>query len=204
MKPNNTITLSAEHFLNEILWPATRYCIGRQSYVTSYAEGYWHIIRQNLDKFDPDRLCFFAADIRAYISDCVSYYDNVHVENAYNDRIRYDAFSLLYKYIEAIPLEERTDETYTVDCLSGEVTAEPFKPKDYPIRFGHKERLYDLLPWVRLANCIDRRYRVTCSHDGKTDTRECFEDIDGKFICADRWTSSPTEEWITKVEEVEI
>lgn len=45
------LTLSPGTVLNDLLWQATRYCIGRRSYVSGLAQDYARIIRRNRDKF---------------------------------------------------------------------------------------------------------------------------------------------------------
>lgn len=54
MKTEITYTHSDLHHgtvLNDLLWQATRYCIGRRSYVSGLAQDYARIIRRNRDKF---------------------------------------------------------------------------------------------------------------------------------------------------------
>ena len=192
------IILSPDTLLNDLLWQATRYCIGRRSYVSGLAQDYARIIRHNRDKFTPDRLQFYARDIRAEISRCVGYHGNVQVENAYNDIIRHDAYTLLYKHLKDLP-EAPYDKKYTVDCVSGEITEKAYKPNGYPIYFNPKEWECDLRQWVLLANSIDRRYKITCKRDSQEETCECTVDHQGRYTCMDNWNRHPIPELITDI-----
>lgn len=187
------ITLNVESFDN-LLWCATRYCIGRHSYVSTYAEDFWRIINANRGKFNPNRLKFFARDVRTEVSCVVNYHGNVQVENVYNDRIVYDAYTLLAR----LPHIQK-DVEYTVDCISGEITEEPYKTNGLQTHFNLSEWACDLLPWVRLANCIDRQFEVTCEYDGKVETAICIQDPDGTYICVENWRRQPIKEYIKEV-----
>lgn len=169
----DTIKISAETLLDELLWPATRYCIGRRSYVTGNAEDYCRIIHHYRDKFSAERLKFFARDIRSYISNAVGFYSNVQVDNAYNDRIVYDAYTLLAKHL-VDEKEMPRDRRYVVDCISGGIQAESREPERISSLFKPEECEYYLLPWVRLANCLDRQYEVTCKNDGKVEKPSAY------------------------------
>lgn len=196
------IALSPGTLLDELLWQATRYCIGRRSYVSTYAQDYARIIRRNRDLFNQDRLRFYARDIRAEISNHISHYGNVQVENAYNDCIKYDAYTLLYKHLKNFP-EAPYDKKYTVDCVSGEITEKAYKPDGYPIYFNPKEWESDLRPWVLLANSIDRRYMITCKRDGQESTSECTVDPEGRYTCTDNWNRHPITELITDITPID-
>lgn len=196
----NSITLNADTLLDEFMWQATRYCIGRHSYVSSYAEDYWRIIRKNWNKFNYDRLKFFARDIRAEVSAVVGCYSNIQLLNAYNDRIVYDAYTLLAKHLLGVQ-EIPYNKAYIVDCVSGEITEivsagfNCFKPNEYE---------HDLLPWIRLANCIDRKYEVTCEKDGKIEKAICIQDPDGTYTCVDRWNCHAVPDSIKEVKPLQV
>lgn len=197
------IKISADTLLDQLLWCATRYCIGRSSYVTTYAEDFWQIICHNRAKFNPERLKFFARDIRAYVSDAVGGYSNMRVENAYNDRIVYDAYSLIAKHLDGVT-EAPSDKKYTVDCISGEVTEKPYTPNGYPMYFNPVDHGYELLPWVRLANCIDRQYEVICENGDKTEKAICIQDPDGAYTCVDKWNRRANPEYIKDIKPIEL
>ncbi len=192
----DSITLSADTLLDKLMWQATRYCIGRHSYVSSYAEDYWRIIRKNWDKFNYDRLKFFARDIRAEVSDVVNYHSNIKVVNAYNDRIVYDAYTLLMR-LPWIP----EDRVTIVDCISGDIVLEDtdnFKGS----KFIPSEWEHDLLPWIRLANCIDRQYEVDYEVNGRIEKEICIQEPDGTYACVERWNALLCPEFIKEVKNI--
>lgn len=199
----DTIKISAETLLDELLWYATRYCIGRRSYVTGNAEDYWRIIHHNRDKFSAERLKFFARDIRVYISDAVGFYSNVQVDNAYNDRIVYDAYTLLAKHL-ADEKEMPRNRRYVVDCISGDIQTESREPERIFSLFKPEECEYYLLPWVRLANCIDRQYEVTCKNASKVDKAICIQDPDGTYTCVENWNRFANTEYIKDIKPIEL
>lgn len=199
----DSITLNADTLLDELMCTATRYCIGRPSYVSTYAEDYWQIIRKNWGKFNYDRLKFFARDIRAEVSTVVGFHSNVQVAKAYNDIIVYDAYTLLAKHLSGVQ-EIPYDKTFIVDCVSGEITEDERPTRfDRFDRFDPAEDERDLLPWIRLANCIDRQYEVTCEKDGKIEKAICIQDPDGTYTCVGNWYLSVNPEFIKEVKEHE-
>ena len=101
--PKGMILISADTLLDEIMFCATRYCIGRHSYVSSYARDYWSIIKHNREEFNENRLQFLAQDVMAEISNNMNWWKNVHTEEAYNSTIKYDSYYLLSKYLYEHP-----------------------------------------------------------------------------------------------------
>lgn len=159
--------LSSTDF-DHLLWCATRYCIGRHSYVSGYAQDFWRIIQRNRGLLKEDRLKFFARDIRTEVSNIIDRYGNVSVTNAYNDCIKYDALTLLASYVREHPDQRECDTFYEVDCLTGEVEASPWgltKSHLYSLPF-HVRNEIDLPYWILLANCIDRQYEVKFLRNG--------------------------------------
>lgn len=203
----NSITLSADTLFNELMWQATRYCIGRRSYVSSYAEDYWRIIQKNWDKFYYDRLKFFARDIRAEVSSVVHGYSNVFVDNAYNDCIVYDAYTLIARYF-ATHSEVPENTRFIVNCISGEVATNEIinynEIVNHPqfMAFRPSEWEHDLLPWIRLANCIDRQYEVDYEVNERIEKEICIQEPDGTYACVDRWNALLCPEFIKEVKKI--
>ncbi len=198
-----SIQMSPTDFDN-LLWCATRYCIGRHSYVSSYAQDFWHIIQANREHLSQDRLEFFARDIRAEVSNRIDVYGNVSIKHAYNDCIKYDALSLLAEHIKQHRWDQRTHETfYEVDCLTGDVSAFPWdenKRQSYNVPF-HVCNEHDLPYWVLLANCIDRQYEVKMNVNGKERTEICINHpTDNTLTILDNWSSCVCKEFVVKVE----
>lgn len=197
-----SIHLSPSDF-NNLLWCATRYCIGRHSTVSTYAQDFWHIIRGHREFLSKDRLEFFARDIRAEVSDRIHHYGNISVKHAHNSCIKHDALTLLAAHTKQHRFDQRPHETfYEVDCLTGEVHASPWDDRarqSYNIPF-QVDNEYDLPCWILLANCIDRQYEVKLKVNGKERTELCVKHpVDDKFITVDNWNASLCNELIIDV-----
>jgi hypothetical protein len=158
------VTLNADTLL-ELIWNATRYCIGRHSYVSTYANDYWHLIRLNRDKMNENRLRFFARDIRSQISTCMQFGKGIYVKGNSNDRICYDAHSLICQWLMAHPDVDYTKGEFFVDCINGIVEHDNVQDTvDTLRRFPD----IDLQIWARLADCIDRQQQIDVEFGGKT------------------------------------
>lgn len=155
---NDNITISASTLLDDFLFCVARYCIGRHSYVSMYASEIWNIIDKNLDKFDHDRLLFFAGDLRAEISDRVGrYFSQFKVENAYNHDIVKDANTLLADYLDEHPDVDIKKTKFYIDCVNCTVETEPYTPKPDDYSLGDLFTLpdHDLSAWALLADRIE-------------------------------------------------
>lgn len=196
-----TIHLSSTDFDN-LLWCATRYCIGRHSYVSSYAQDFWRIIQSNRNLLREDRLGFFARDIRTSVSKCIGYYDNVQVERAYNDCIQFDALTLLASYARLHPELMEQDTFYEVDCIGGRVDASPWEGKNkrpHAIPFQICNEV-DLPYWVMLANCIDRQYEVKLKCDDGERIERCVKHpVNDEYVVVNNWSSCVCKEFIVDV-----
>ena len=170
------IQVPADTFLNELMWSATRYCIGRSSYVSSYALTFWKLLKDNIDKFPKQTLAFFARDIRAEVSDYVARFRNVHLEGSYNSMIVKDAYSLIVDYLAQHPGVNKDETLFEVNCVECTVNTNPWvAPEDY--KYGLFAYSIDLPAWITLANCIDSLKEVV------------LQDKEGKehmFVCAER------------------
>ncbi len=198
----SSIHLTPTDFDN-LLWCATRYCIGRHSYVSSYAQDFWRIIQNNRELLKEDRLKFFARDIRTEVSHRISRYDNVSVEHAYNDCIQFDALTLLASYAQAHPKQKECETFYEVDCLTGQVDVFPWEDKgksSYSLPFQvHNE--IDLPYWILLANCIDRQYEVSLNCNGNERTELCVKHpiVGDEYTIVSNWSACVCNEFIVDV-----
>jgi hypothetical protein len=174
MKTDNKVTLNADTLL-ELIWNATRYCIGRHSYASTFANDYWQLIRLNRDKMNENRLRFFARDIRSQISTCLQFGKGVHVKGSSNDRICYDAHSLICQWLMAHPDEAYIKGEFLVDCINGDV-----KYNNVQDTVGTLRRFpdIDLRIWARLADCIDRQQPIDVKYDGKTHRTNALRCLD--------------------------
>ena len=76
--------------------------------------------------------------------------------------------------------------------------------RDYATYFDPQSCEYDLLPWVRLANCIDRQFEVTCENDGNVEKAICIQDPDGRYTCADDWNRYADPKYIKEIKPIEL
>ncbi len=197
-----SIHLSPTDFDN-LLWCATRYCIGRHSYVSSYAQDFWRIVQSNRENLSQERLEFFARDIRSEISDRVNRYGNILVHHAYNDCIKYDALTLLASYAREHSEQKECETFYEVDCLTGEVNTSPWtleNQRSYSLPFQVCNEI-DLLYWVLLANCIDRQYEVRLNCNGNERTELCVKHpvVAGEYTVVSNWSTCVCNQFIVDV-----
>ena len=183
------INISTTDFDN-LLWCATRYCIGRHSYVSYYAQDFWRIIQRNLELLDKDRLEFFARDIRAEVSDRINRYSNIAIEFAHNDCIHSDALTLLASYARSHPEKNESETFYEVNCFTGNVKSCTWVFESHSIPFQLSNEV-DLTYWVLLANCIDNQYEVKLQCNDKERTVICVKHpIDESYVTVDNWSTS--------------
>lgn len=171
------VKINSETLLDELMFPAARYCIGRHTYVSSYAETYNKIIWNNQKAFNKGRLLFFARDIKAEISSHMNWWKNVKTENAYNSIIKYDSYFLLTKYLSEHPNCVFEDSNFIIDCVSGEVIVEK---REKPLE-NHERNMpeFDLACWSSLASAIADRVLVKFDvNDGETHQVVCFVEYD--------------------------
>lgn len=161
MRRTKEIKIDASELLDAIIWPATRYCIGRHTYVSYYARDYWDIIRRNRKAFNEERLQFYARDIRDYIAQSMRWWKNVEVEGTGNDRIKYDPYFLLCRYLYEHPDCDFASTDFGINCMNGVVRA--YK-RETPL--SESEMAYskapdcDLEEWSRLACCISQAFTI--------------------------------------------
>jgi hypothetical protein len=149
------VEIDSETLLDTILFSAIRYCIGRHSYVVGDAIDFARIIDENREKFNKERLKFLARDIRERTSDYMrTWFDNVHVENAYNDRIVVSAHRLIAEFMEGAAIDFREYE-FDTDCTEGRITVRKAEKKS-----GNLPTTYfsDIEPFEKLADVIDNKF----------------------------------------------
>lgn len=172
------IKLSGDTLLNEMMWPATRYCIGRHTYVSSYAETYWRIIRNNRKAFSEERLQFFARDIKNNIADAIGWWKNINIQCAGNERIKYDPYFLLTRYFYEHPDTDFCATDFDIDCISGEVkvTNRERPLTNTEIMFA-KIPDHDLKCWSMLASSISDAHTVKVKEIGDVEVIETYEQV---------------------------
>lgn len=153
------IGVNANVLLDTLIWSTCRYCIGRHSYVSSYASDIWRLIKEHRTEFDEGRLMFLARDIRACVSEYIASMVGIRVEWRDNSVIVHDAYTLLCKYLMEHPDVDFQKGTFNINCITGVVE---YKDNGEEYRFRHIESLCsDLVEWVKLADAIDRQVVVS-------------------------------------------
>lgn len=182
--PKGTVLISTDSLLNDFMFCATRYCIGRHSYVSSYARDYWNIIRHNREEFNENRLQFFAQDVMAEISSSMNWWKNIHTDEAYNSTIKYDSYYLLSKFLYEHPDVVFEKNDFNINCLTGEVTV---TEREEPVDVIYYDRMpdHDLEQWSSLASCIHHPLTVVVKSGEEYEVFECYEHV--RYSSNEEW-----------------
>ena len=165
-KKNHELSLYEEM----VFWTSYRYCIGRQSYVTSLADNlpvlYW-------DKLSDDQKRHTAADIRMCISELLQMsainmtYDwsvpsveRRGLEDLLDFMIKTDMSQEDFFRIKHIEFYKEGDELKT----NIDYETIPRNIVKYSTKFS------DLIPWMRLAELFDIDKHFIIEHNGKKNT----------------------------------
>lgn len=175
MKKNKYISVDEEL----LMACATRYCIGRQTYVTSLAP---YIGKKYYPLLNDAKAEHTAQDIRNCIADVLNYgsltfrYDGT-VMHEQRDALS-DFLTWLNDNVES---EKDLMGIDTIECYK-----EDYKPDTPKKFFVTKKKHYelpkyetdftDLLEWHKLSSLFDRKnhVKVWVNHDGKEECIECF------------------------------
>lgn len=179
-------------FLEDLFWTSYRYCIGRHSYVTTFASD---MAEYFYDKIDDDRKPYIAQDIRRSIADCLQF-KPFNVNFDYTIRVEdRKPMEYLLDFINSISSEYENDEKREKkiqEFLAHIDNISFFKERDYDKilteisrtnkpRFEHtiyEHELLDLLPWMDLASLFDiskHKIAVCIDKDGNEKEYEVYE-----------------------------
>lgn len=156
------ISMNADIFLDDYLWQATRYCVGRRSYVSTMGYDYAKLIHKNLNEFNSERLEFYARDILENVADSIKYYDNIHIDNAYNNSIKTDPITLILKYIKENNISSNDIDKwkFDVDCTYNTVKGTLYNGEKQVSLLFNQHEIVHLISWVDLANSLINIYKV--------------------------------------------
>ena len=155
-------------FFESLIWMSYRYCIGRKSIAAcTHADN----IAKYIHYLPKERRQFIAKDIRREISDRLHWQDNIQVNGF---EYKYDAVTLLLKYIKENPDTDIKNTKFFIDVNVGQVTIEP---AEKPSHFSFMDDVSDYIGWIKLANCLDEDSYVTieAEYDGENLNIEGFE-----------------------------
>lgn len=162
-------------YYESLIWMSYRYCIGRKT-ITAHSHA-GDIASNSYGHLSEERERFMAHDIRREINNVLNFSRHASVHD-YRDHIPQDAMSsILYrleeKYGDNPPEWVFTDLRFDVD--GKDVSIDKYD--------GEKEMYYnlrneydDLIPWIKLANLMDRSCHrtVVVEYEGKTEEYECI------------------------------
>lgn len=202
-----SVKITDSMFFEDLLWMSYRYCIGRKTIAAHSHAG--SIAKNAYNALSDERKEFMAHDIRREINDVVNHLDNAYVHD-YRHHITQDGLStifyrLLEKYGWTPPEWVFTNIIFNID--DDVIKLDEYHPSDD--RYVSETLLslyYDLLPWIKLANCFDKHSHKTLvtEYEGEVKEYECFsypylsktEDgrtfIDKKWCSVERYLANPT------------
>ena len=154
-RKTNTVEVDIE-VLKNLLWTSCRYCIGRHTYVSTYAYDY---ANELYDKISKDEMKRDAKDIRYEIEIYLRTHYNFTVVN--KSEYEYDALSLYIIFLnsqEDIKNYNDISHIKHIECIidkTGDVTYNREDNTDDDTKHVYFNDLYDLLSWMDLANTFD-------------------------------------------------
>lgn len=178
----NKISIDPDWLMNHLIISAMRYDASRSSYIVSDLVDIASLIHNNRDKFNQDRIQWLARDLRSIASDRLNWLQNVTCDGVGNDRIVYDAYTLIAKHLQKNPDIRFCDYDWEVDCVSGKIDKLKREEPLYP--YGDKkyvQPLYDcdISTIVTAANIIDKSCHciVITEYQSKTQEALCFPSV---------------------------
>lgn len=152
--------------MEDFIWMSYRYCIGRHTIsAVHHAETIHSVVRSNPDMLSDTRRAFNVIDIRREITSQIAFRSNVYIDGCGD----FDAFTLLL--IEGSKYKDRDNVKFILNSYTNELSVEE---SDSKYEAFDKDYI-DLIPWVRLANYLDKKcHKKITVH---------FNDEDKEFIC---------------------
>ena len=177
------VVVQDQMLFDDLIWMSVRYCVGRKTIAAAtHARNLISIVHY----LPKDRREFLAMDIRREINSQLNWKKNLTV-NDYSYNPKWDAYTLLCKYLESNPDINDYEYDFTIDVNTGDVT----HIKREEALQDHSKTLLDLsdyTPWIKLANYLDESsyFTIKAEMDGeKIEMNDVFEYIDsynGKIL----------------------
>ena len=197
MKKEQGLSLDEEM----LMWTSYRYCIGRQTYVTSLAP---YIGKKYYPLLSDEKAEHTAKDIRNCIADVLNFGTLTFKYDGTVRSVERDALSdLLTWFNENVECDKDLAGIDTIECYK-----EDYK-EDTPKKFFATQRKHydfqkyetdfsDLLEWHKLSSLFDRKNHVNVlvNYNGKEEWIECFyswrkrsvkDDEDGIYYHIEPW-----------------
>ena len=163
-------------FEEMLMWTSYRYCIGRQTSVSSLAG---EMAQHYYDKLTDERMEFTASDIRREIYDKLQWHPfNFKIHRMY-DSDSFNPLDVLLTFIQKHNIDT-IDEFCKYANLEYDAHTDEYK---FEIKtptitsYFSVSDIDDLIPWENLAACFDKKNHkiVTTEYEGKTETHRCFK-----------------------------
>lgn len=161
--------------LKDLFWTSYRYCIGRHSYVCSYAEDYGKFF---YDKLTDDEKLHYAEDIRRTIEDILNM-------SSYRFKLNYSIkdkrpYELFLKFLNTLKNPEDLSKISDITAYKkdGKVEYEvSYKTNPNFELKVYEHEILDLQPWADLASLLDISHHKTVTFrdpNGNLVDIECF------------------------------
>ena len=154
-RKTNTVEVDIE-VLKNLLWTSCRYCIGRHTYISTYAYDY---ANELYDKISKDEMKHDAKDIRYEIEIYLRTHCSFTVVN--KSEYEYDALSLYITFLNSQEDIKNYNDILRIkhiECTidkTGNVIYNREDNTDDDTKHVYFNDLYDLLSWMDLANTFD-------------------------------------------------
>lgn len=179
-----------KEFLKNLMWTSCRYCIGRHSYVSSFAKDIGKYFYYKLNDNDLQQQAY---DIRRQIADYLQF-------QPFNFQIQFDYSKEKSKplelFFEFVNTQDTTDKEWLskishIDAYCGsdgsvKYDVEHYKNIPYSTTV-YEHEILDLLPWMDLASLFDvKNHKDVWYDDGK--------DKHGHIKCYESYINETVEE----------
>ena len=156
---------------SDFIWMSYRYCIGRKTIAACmHADTIARTIISNPDLISEDRMIFNAKDIRSNVTDCIRFKKSL-VISGYKDDV--DVFSSMLYALNGI--KDVKKHKFTFNIQTGEFSSIEECPTMYEFDYPDSDYM-DLIPWVKLANWMDKRTHrnIIVNFDGEISEKTCY------------------------------
>lgn len=165
----NTIKINS-HF-EDFIWMSYRYCIGRKTIASCmHSDTILELIHNNPGILTPERIAFMVKDIRREINNHLQFKRSLQIDGFADYD---DIFSSLMYSLNDTGIEPKTIYCFNVNSMS----IYDLRKDESLYEFERPDSDYDdLIPWVKLANCLDIfcHKNITTMFEGKQVIQRCY------------------------------
>lgn len=182
--------MSKEVF-DDFIWMSYRYCIGRKTIAScTHANTIAETIIRNPGLLSEERIKFYANDIRDNVNCVLGFKRCLQIDGYLSQE--YDLFSHIMYALNDV--EETKHKKFIYDIYHETFSVIEDAPDMY--EFDTPDSDYsDLIPWVKLANWLDKKTHrtIVVEFNGKTEEHMCYpyphqiRTEDGKYRYEEVW-----------------